>query len=242
MYSAFTQHGFKYKFEFGVEGAKTIAEPDSVAVIVDVLSFTTCIDIATSHGAEIVPYGKNRKGAATLADKLGATVSGERGTARFSLSPETMEKARKGQIIILRSINGAELTIAALKHYDTVIGACLRNSAAVAEFVKKLRPETVAVIAAGEKWPSGELRPAFEDLIGAGAVLANFERGMLSPEAKMTVDAFKSVKDLRRELRNCESGRELIQKGYDRDIRLAGMLNASKSVPVVIGGRYRNKD
>ncbi|WP_260850992.1 hypothetical protein [Rhodococcus sp. WB9] len=30
----------------------------------------------------------------------------------------------------------------------------------------------VSVIAAGEKWPGGELRPAIEDLWGAGAVLS----------------------------------------------------------------------
>ena len=43
--------------------------------------------------------------------------------------------------------------------------------AAVARWLQA-RGGTVAVVAAGERWPDGSLRPAAEDLWGAGAVLA----------------------------------------------------------------------
>ena len=64
----------------------------------------------------------------------------------------------------------------------TVVGACLRNRTAVARWLLA-RGGTVAVVAAGERWPDGSLRPCAEDLWGAGAVLALLPDADLSPEA-----------------------------------------------------------
>jgi 2-phosphosulfolactate phosphatase len=53
-----------------------------------------------------------------------------------------------------------------------VVAACLRNAAAVAGrltaegFGTAQRP--IVVIAAGEQWPDGPLRPAVEDLLAPG--------------------------------------------------------------------------
>ncbi len=48
----------------------------------------------------------------------------------------------------------------------------------------------ISVIAAGEKWPDGSLRPALEDLLGAGAILSRLE-GNLSGDAQAAVAAFE---------------------------------------------------
>jgi len=57
----------------------------------------------------------------------------------------------------------------------------------------------VAVIASGERWPDGSLRPALEDLLGAGAVLAALRKqhaGPLSPEAAEAADCFEATSDV----------------------------------------------
>lgn len=86
-----------------------------------------------------------------------------------------------------------------------------------------------AVIAAGEWWsdPSGTphagpLRPAVEDLLGAGAVLSKAInavspsglRPMLSPEARAAAAVCRAAEaDLLNELRSCASGHELLAVG-----------------------------
>ena len=52
----------------------------------------------------------------------------------------------------------------------------------------------MAVIACGERWPGGGLRPSLEDQIGAGAVLACLD-GAPSPEVRYTEDAFRPLTD-----------------------------------------------
>ncbi|MEV0180198.1 hypothetical protein AB0I54_12975 [Streptomyces sp. NPDC050625] len=57
-----------------------------------------------------------------------------------------------------------------------VIAACLRHVTAVSSWLVARgygTPEhPVPVIAAGERWPEGSLRPALEDLLGAGALIS----------------------------------------------------------------------
>lgn len=60
----------------------------------------------------------------------------------------------------------------------TVVAGSLHNARAVADWLAREHDEddqTVAVIAAGAAWPDGSLRPAVEDLWGAGAILAALE-------------------------------------------------------------------
>jgi 2-phosphosulfolactate phosphatase len=99
---------------------------------------------------------------------------------------------------------------------------------------------SITVIAAGERWPDGSLRFAIEDLIGAGAVIEGLG-GSKSPEASLAEAAFRdgesSIKDL---LQECASGRELIERGFERDVELAAELNVSEAVPGLADGRFTN--
>lgn len=94
------------------------------------------------------------------------------------------------------------------------------------------------MIPAGERWSDDTLRPGVEDLIGAGAVLAELP-GKLSPEAELAVAAFERFRrNLHDVVSACGSGRELIEKGFACDVEIAAEYSASSSVPVLAGDRF----
>ncbi|MEV6344579.1 hypothetical protein [Actinoplanes sp. NPDC051851] len=102
---------------------------------------------------------------------------------------------------------------------------------------------SIAVIAAGERWPDGSLRPAVEDLWGAGAFLAGLvARGVsgFSPEAETTLAAYRAVEgNLPAELMRIASGRELAGNGFAGDVAVAAEAGGSESVPVLRDGWFR---
>jgi 2-phosphosulfolactate phosphatase len=99
---------------------------------------------------------------------------------------------------------------------------------------------TIAVIPAGEQWGDRSLRPAFEDFLGAGAIISYLE-GSLSPEARSALAADRvmreSLKDL---MKQCGSGQELMQRGFERDVDLASELDVSDCVPTLVDAAYKN--
>lgn len=110
------------------------------------------------------------------------------------------------------------------------------------------RPASVVLVPAGERWPDGSLRPAVEDLWGAGAVAAGLvERltdrmgpSLLSPEAELGAVAFGAVVcRIEEALATCASGRELIDQGWPLDVAVAAELDQSRTVPVLTDGAYR---
>jgi len=98
-----------------------------------------------------------------------------------------------------------------------------------------------AVIAAGERWKDdGSLRPSFEDMVGAGAIIS-WLAGAKSPEATAAEAAFRDVESkLSEALRQCSSGKELIAQGFANDVILASELNVSECAPVLIDDAYRS--
>jgi 2-phosphosulfolactate phosphatase len=117
------------------------------------------------------------------------------------------------------------------------VAACLRNATAIAEFARALGGP-VAVIGAGERWADGSLRPAWEDLVGAGAVIA-YLSGTRSPEAEAACQAFRGAEaDLPGRLRACSSGRELIERGFASDVELAAAVGVSRCVPLLSGEAF----
>lgn len=96
--------------------------------------------------------------------------------------------------------------------------------------------------AAGELWnyTEGFLRPSFEDLIGAGAILGELQESRkLSPEAITAVGAFNIVSTkLEKYLMESASGRELLERGYGDDVRVAAQLNSSHTVPMIVDGAF----
>jgi 2-phosphosulfolactate phosphatase len=227
--TAFSQKGWACRCEWGSAAVAALA-PADVTIIVDVFSFTTCVDIATSRGVAILPFPWNDESAAEFARENGAELAGRRRQARYSLAPESYLDAPSGLRCVLPSPNGAMVTLAAAGISPVILAGCLRNARAVADAASR-RGTSFNVIPAGERWRDGSLRPALEDWLGAGAIL-RWLRGTRSPEADTAVAVFeRHHRTLVATLDACGSGRELDERDHQRDKFIAAQLDASDSVP-----------
>ncbi|MBV8732007.1 MAG: 2-phosphosulfolactate phosphatase, partial [Acidobacteriia bacterium] len=75
--------------------------------------------------------------------------------------------------------------------------------------------------------------------LGAGAILAALS-GRASPEARAAIAAFEDARGrLAEALEQCPSGRELIERGFAKDVALAAQLDASATAPNLRDGAYR---
>jgi 2-phosphosulfolactate phosphatase len=233
-----TQSGFGVRCAWGPEGLAALAPGVEAIVLVDVLRFTTALDVATARGAVVQPAPWPFEGAGAGERLQVADGSGPRA---LSLSPGSLSGLVPGESIVLPSANGSHCSALAAATGRLVVGACLRNAVAVGAWLVG-RQGVVGVIACGERWPDGSLRPAVEDLIGAGAVVAALGgEPSCSPEASAARATFAAAAgDLAAVLAECASGRELRAQGLGDDVEWAAQLQVSRAVPVLGGdGAYR---
>jgi 2-phosphosulfolactate phosphatase len=235
----FDQHDFEVRFGWGGAGLKALQSDVSAIVVVDVLSFSTCVDVATGRGASVLPYRWQDEGVAEFAKQHSAVVAGERGSpGAWSLSPASLMAIPPGTRLVLPSPNGSTLVAAAADIGCLVVVGCLRNATRVGREISTLEPP-VAVIAAGERWTGSEsrLRPAVEDQIGAGAIIAAAGWGSRSPEADAAAAVFEAARHRLLEIiGSSESGRELSQRGFDEDVAIATDHDSSASYPLLEDG------
>lgn len=286
------QHGFEVRCDWGLPGLRAIAggeeipacgarmavppaaalsarsasaRPGMVIIVLDVLSFTTCVNIAVERGAVVYPF---RYGPSSTADPEGnepltveafaarhqAEIAGRRSDpqAKFSLSPSSCLRAHAGLRLVLLSPNGAQLTLAAraARPDAVVLAGCLRNARAVGRVACRLAAPCspgapsipIAVVPAGERWQDGTTRFAIEDYLAAGAIIAHLEGRRRSPEAATAAAAFRALADgpgaLVDVLQECASGRELRERGFAGDVRLAAELDSSAVVPWLNEGAF----
>lgn len=256
--AAHRQSGHRVRLEWGPTGALAVAGPGVaaevdagvVAVVVDVLSFTTTLTVALDRGITVLPHPWRDERAAAYAVQRDATLAVGRLEARsgaggVSLSPAAMTRVDGVRRLVLPSPNGSTICAALARTGAVVVGASLLNAAAVAGMLAThlAKGGHVAVVPAGERWTDGSLRPAVEDLWGAGAVLAALRRLVpdagLSPEARVAERAHAAVADrLPEELRACASGRELVDVGFGDDVDTAARVDTSTQVPVLRDGEF----
>jgi 2-phosphosulfolactate phosphatase len=169
-----------------------------------------------------------------------ALLAKRRGQGTFSLSPPALSKLPSDSRIVLPSPNGSTLTLIASGHAEVVCGG-LRNRTTVADYVNR-EGQSVTVIACGERWsPEDTLRPAFEDHLGAGAIIQRLT-GSKSPEARSAEAVFSACEhNLAETLRTCSSRKELIEKGYGEDVDYASQIDTSHSQPLLVDGAYINQ-
>ncbi|MGW5241125.1 2-phosphosulfolactate phosphatase [Monashia sp. NPDC004114] len=244
----------------GAEGLTAYAVRSGAAVaavVVDVLSFTTCVSVGVDAGMRVHPYRWKDETAQAYADSRRAVLAQPRSRARtkggISLSPSSIREASAVSDLVLPSPNGSTISALLADAGAEVVAASLRNHRAVAAWlVERLeaargRQPAVVLVPAGERWPDGSLRPAVEDLWGAGAVVAALaarleHRGgplLLSPEAVAAAAAWTAVEDgVSEALLACASGRELVEQGWPEDVAVAAEVDASDVVPVLRDGVF----
>ena len=230
----------RVRFEWGPTGAAEVVAPTTV--VVDVLSFTTTLTVAVERGITVFPFRWKDERATAYAEERGAVLATGRSLrAGVSLSPASVRDAVGVERLVLPSPNGSAISLGLAESGVTVVGASLRNASAVGRWIAG-RDEPVAVVAAGERWPDGSLRPAVEDLWGAGAVIAALvDHGVvgLSPEARVAELAYRSaVPRLVDELHACASGQELVAAGFPEDVAIAAELDESDAVPVLVADAF----
>lgn len=238
----YNQLNVEIRCEWGSKGVEQLAPISDVIIIVDVLSFSTCVEIASQRGAIVFPYLWN-DGAAAFAESVGAKLASKRSDRQvspeetcYSLSPISLCQIPEGTRLVLPSPNGSTLSL--MTGNTPTLAGCLRNCEAVA-FAAMRYGRRIAVIPAGEKWDDGSLRPAFEDLMGAGAILS-YLQGRLSPEAAVAIAAYQHAQpQLKSWVKQCGSGQELIGKGFETDVDLAVEVNVSNGVPRLIDQAYK---
>ena len=231
----FDQADYDIRCEWGENGAEALAPLSDVAIVVDVLSFTTCVEVACKRGAIVYPWRWKDDSAASFARSVGAALAGPRGGGGFSLSPISFLGASKGARIVLPSPNGS--TVCLRTGATPTLAGCFRNAAAVARAAGAFG-RRVAVLPAGERWPDGSLRPSLEDWLGAGAILARLS-GRLSPEAEAAAESYRTFRPrLAPTVRACVSGRELIARGFAEDVEVALDEDVSDTVPELRGGAF----
>jgi 2-phosphosulfolactate phosphatase len=231
------QKEFDIRLEWGRKGVEELAPISDVIIIVDILSFSTCVDIATKNGAIIYPYSWKDDTAIEYAKKQNAELADFKRnyTEGLSLSPTSLLNIKPNTRLVLPSPNGSALSLSTGKT-KTICGS-LRNAIAVANYAKKIG-EKISIIPAGEQWDNNTLRVAFEDLIGAGAIIS-YLTGAFSPESKTGLSLFQKYEQtLTEEIKTCASGKELIERGFEKDVLLACELNTSNNVPVLIDNFY----
>lgn len=194
--------------EWGLSGVKALMDQADAFIIVDVLSFSTCIDVACTNGAQVFPFPiHDRNAAEEAAMRRGAELAGKRSdtASKYSLSAPTLQAIPAGTRLVLPSPNGSHISYAARE--KVVLAGCLRNAFAVAE--------------------------AAREQFGAGAIISKLG-GTLSAEAIVARDAFLSARsDLSNRLMESVSGIELREKGFPQDVDIALELNVSTCVPIL---------
>ncbi|MEU8180362.1 2-phosphosulfolactate phosphatase [Micromonospora sp. NPDC049044] len=245
--AVYGQPGSGARFDWGLTGAAELGRVCAALVVVDVLSFTTAVEVAVARGIRVHPFPWGEQ-APEYAVRVGAVAAvGRRRVSAehpWSLSPAALSTAPVVADLVLPSPNGSAISAAASATGLPVVAACLRNARAVGRWLRRQGYGTVdapiGVIASGERWPDGSLRPSVEDQLGAASVLDALSGvpGGLSVEAAMALAALASTPDVPAAVRGSVSGRELTESGFAQDVDIAVRIGVSDVVPLLNQGVF----
>jgi 2-phosphosulfolactate phosphatase len=199
-------------------------------VVFDVLRATTSMITALAHGAEaVIPVEEIADALALRQERPDVLLAGERNGLRigadltggpaFDLGNSPREYSRErvyGRTIVTTTTNGTRALRACLGARRVLAGAIL-NLDAVAQWLLAEAPAHLILVCSGT-----HEEPAFEDLVGAGAVCeavwTRFAVGHVSDSALVCRQVYSLWKsDLIGAARLCRNGRRLLAHPDLRD-------------------------
>ncbi len=89
-----SQDRFDVRCEWGLQGLKNLQTGSDVIIIVDVLSFTTSVDITTANGALVYPFIEKAQSLEEFTQSVGgiaATFQRNKGAGGYSLAPSSLK-------------------------------------------------------------------------------------------------------------------------------------------------------
>ena len=225
--------------EWGLQGALNYATTVDAIVVVDVLSFSTSVAVAVGRGAQVWPH-PGGPGARALADEISGLLAGRRTlTDGPSLSPTSLLDLPFGSRLVLPSPNGGKIAYSLAGQPCRVFTGALRNASAVGRYLSDDRDiERVVIVPAGEQWLDGSMRVAYEDLVGAGAIVSRMlavdPAVALSAEAEAALAAYERM----RPIADTPSGQDLVERYFGDDVALASAVDVSTVVPELVDGCF----
>lgn len=237
------QAEYPVRVDWGLDGLRAIAPGCGAIVIVDVLSFSTAVDVVTSRDARVMPLPWRGRRARRAAMRAHAVPAGSRGDDGYTLSPASLIDIEPATLRGLASPNGATLCHTAAELDTAVYAGCLRNASSVASAaIARADGWPIAVVAAGEqRRDTRSPRFAVEDQLGAGAII----RGLRVPdercsaEARIAAESFGACPDLSWRVAGSVSARELRAWGFSADVGLAVETDVSTIAPLLDEGVLR---
>ena len=145
------QSGASVRLEWGAQAVEHLAGDVDCVVVVDVMSFSTCVEVAVARGAHVLPYAWRDAGAQAYARERGAELASiDRRLAQgWSLSPTSLACVPAGLKLVLPSPNGSSIAFAARDRGVAVLCGGLRNRLATARACAGFG--RVLVVACGER-------------------------------------------------------------------------------------------
>ncbi len=131
----FSQATFDLRLEWGMPAIAHLAEDVDCIVIIDVMSFSTCVSVANDNGARIYPHPRKDASAKEYGEKRGAvTAHFERrqDSTCYTLSPVSLRKTGQGERVVLPSPNGSAISFRARETGAAIFSGCFRNRTATA--------------------------------------------------------------------------------------------------------------
>jgi len=150
------------------------------------------------------------------------------------------DKLASNARVVLPSPNGA--TLSGLTGRTPTLAGCLRNADAgrAARRAKAIGSRVCRDFPPANDGPTARYGPCFRGLAWRGARLFDICSVQCRPKTNAAREVYGlHERHLTERLRECASGRELIEQGWEEDVVLASEIGASVAAPMLIDGAYR---